>query len=715
MRGPGTSRGWRATAPLTRDDAWIIFTSGSTGTPKGVAVSHRSAAAFVDAEARMFLQDNPIGPGDRVLAGLSVAFDASCEEMWLAWRHGACLVPAPRSLVRSGMDLGPWLVSRDITVVSTVPTLASLWPAEALEAVRLLIFGGEACPPELAERLAAGPDSAGREVWNTYGPTEATVVACAARLDGKSPVSIGLPLPGWDLAVVGKDGSPVRIGEVGELVIGGVGLARYLDPEKDAEKYAAMPSLSAYGSWSRAYRSGDLVRLESDGLYFVGRADDQVKVGGRRIELGEVDTALVNLPGVSGGAAAVRKTASGTPLLVGYIVVAPGAERSFDLTAARARLSDALPAALVPRLVVVDELPTRTSGKVDRDALPWPVGTAADDASPDLGGTLGWLAGLWRDVLAAPVDGPEADFFALGGGSLSAAQLIAALRQRYPQVTVAELYDHPRLGSLAGYLDELDPPPAVEIREVKPVSRLTQAVQVALTLPLATLTGMQWVVWLAIANNIAAVAGAGAVGAADRLVVDRRRFPGVRHPAGPDGHRGVRGTLSWSGRWRRAATAAAVRCICGCGWPSGSAEASGAENMAGAPWLVYYARALGNRVGNGVDLHSAPPVTGMLTLGHRCSDRARGRPDRSLDRRRPVPRRPHHGRQRRHRRRQDSAASRCGGRQERRRGTRIRRRREGQEPAVLERVARGEVRQGQPSVAGPPAGRAHRSGSRCTA
>ena len=205
-RGPGSSRGWRATAPLGRDDAWIIFTSGSTGTPKGVAVTHRNAAAFVDAEARMFLQDNPIGPGDRVLAGLSVAFDASCEEMWLAWRYGACLVPAPRALVRSGMDLGPWLVARDITVVSTVPTLASLWPAEALEAVRLLIFGGEACPPELAERLAVE----GREVWNTYGPTEATVVACAARLDGAAPVSIGLPLPGWDLAVVDADGQPVR-------------------------------------------------------------------------------------------------------------------------------------------------------------------------------------------------------------------------------------------------------------------------------------------------------------------------------------------------------------------------------------------------------------------------------------------------------------------------------------------------------------------------
>uniref|UniRef100_UPI003513590B Pls/PosA family non-ribosomal peptide synthetase n=1 Tax=Mycolicibacterium hippocampi TaxID=659824 RepID=UPI003513590B len=610
VRGRGASRGWRAAAPLSRDDAWIIFTSGSTGTPKGVAVTHRSAAAFVDAEARMFLQDNPIGPGDRVLAGLSVAFDASCEEMWLAWRHGACLVPAPRSLVRSGMDLGPWLVSRDITVVSTVPTLAALWPAEALEAVRLLIFGGEACPPERAERLAVD----GREVWNTYGPTEATVVACAARLDGAGAVSIGLPLPGWDMAVVGKDGSPVELGEVGELVIGGVGLARYLDPDKDAEKYAAMPTLA----WSRAYRSGDLVRLESDGLYFVGRADDQVKVGGRRIELGEVETALMHLPGVSGAAAAVRKTASGTPLLVGYLVVAPGAEQAFDVVEARARLSGSLPAALVPRLVVVAELPTRTSGKVDRDALPWPVGSAGDDDAPELGGTLGWLAGLWRDVLAAPVAGPEADFFALGGGSLSAAQLIAALRQRYPQVTVAELYDHPRLGSLAGYLDDLDPPPAVVTRDVKPVSRLTQAVQMAASVPLATLAGMQWVVWLALANNIAAALS---------LVPWARPVDWWWILAGfvlfitPLGRMGIAvfgarvliGDLA-PGTYRRGGSVHLRVWLA-----ERLAEASGAENMAGAPWLVYYARALGNSVGNGVDLHSAPPVTGMLTLGHRCS------------------------------------------------------------------------------------------------
>jgi non-ribosomal peptide synthetase component F len=250
-------------SPEPDDDCWVIFTSGSTGTPKGVAVTHRSAAAFVDAEAALFCQSEPLGPGDRVLAGLSVAFDASCEEMWLAWRSGACLVPAPRALVKSGMDLGPWLSSRQITVVSTVPTLAALWPAESLDNVRLLIFGGEACPPELGRRLSDDD----REVWNTYGPTEATVVACAAMLDGTDPVRIGLPLDGWALAVVDADGVPVAEGETGELIIGGVGLARYLDPAKDAEKFAPCPLSAGSG------RTGpeDLVVNDSRGLIFGGR------------------------------------------------------------------------------------------------------------------------------------------------------------------------------------------------------------------------------------------------------------------------------------------------------------------------------------------------------------------------------------------------------------------------------------------------------------
>ncbi|MBL1077275.1 amino acid adenylation domain-containing protein [Nocardia sp. 2] len=603
--GPAAAR------PATADDAWIIFTSGSTGTPKGVAVTHRNAAAFVDAEARLFLQRDPIGPGDRVLAGLSVAFDASCEEMWLAWRNGACLVPAPRALVRTGADLGPWLVRREISVVSTVPTLAATWPAEALDSVRLLIFGGEAVPPELAERLAGGADSE-REVWNTYGPTEATVVACAALLHGSFPVRIGLPLDGWDLTVIDAAGNPVGEGESGELVIGGVGLARYLDPAKDAEKYAPLPSVG----WERAYRSGDLVRNDSAGLVFLGRADDQIKLGGRRIELGEIDNALQHLPGVTGAAAAIRSTKAGNKILVGYLT---GPDADYDLAKARAILGEELPAPLVPRLAVVAELPTRTSGKVDRDALPWPLPKAgAAEAEAGLTATEQWVAGLWDSILGAEVNDPKADFFDLGGGSLAAAQLVTALRERNPRITVADLYDHPRLGALAEMIDASAPTVAVRERVVQPVPRSAQLFQVLATIPLTTLTGLQWLTWLAIVGNIAAWSGS---------------LPWLPH-------------LSWW--WALIAFLLFISppgrmalCIIGSrvllrgveagSYPRGGlvhlrlwtavrlSEASGAENLSGAPWMVPFARALGARIGKGVDLHTLPPVTGMLVLGDGCS------------------------------------------------------------------------------------------------
>ncbi|GAB3937159.1 non-ribosomal peptide synthetase [Kribbella albertanoniae] len=602
----------RSDGPEPTDDAWIIFTSGSTGVPKGVAVSHRSAAAFVDAEARMFLQQEPIGPDDRVLAGLSVAFDASCEEMWLAWRYGACLVPAPRSLVRSGMDLGPWLVAQGITIVSTVPTLAALWPADALDQVRLLIFGGEACPPELAERLAVD----GREVWNTYGPTEATVVACGAQLTGEGPVRIGLPLDGWDLAVVDAEGNEVAEGGIGELIIGGVGLARYLDPAKDAEKFAPMPTLG----WERAYRSGDLVKNEAAGLLFQGRADEQIKLGGRRIELGEVDAALQALPGVSGAAAAVRASAAGNQLLVGYVV--PDDPEAFDQSAATERLREALPAALVPLLAVVDTLPTRTSGKVDRNALPWPLpGMDSDGPAAELDGTAGWLAERWTKVLGAKVTGTDNDFFMHGGGSLAAAQLVSALRERYPEVTVADIYEYPRLGALADRLDDSTQVLAepVELREIRPTPPGTQLLQTALTLVLQTVVGVRWLVYLFTLNNLldqfagplpwirtvswwwilagwlllitpAGRMGIAVVGA--RLLL-RGLKPGT-YPRGGNVH-----VRLWAAE--------------------NLADAAGAANLAGAPWIAYYARALGAKVGRGVDLHTLPPVTGMLTMGRGAS------------------------------------------------------------------------------------------------
>jgi non-ribosomal peptide synthetase-like protein len=605
---PVTDPAASAVPPTLEDDAWIIFTSGSTGVPKGVAVTHRSAAAFVDAEARMFLRAAPIGPGDRVLAGLSVAFDASCEEMWLAWGHGACLVPAPRSLVRTGVDLGPWLIAHTITVVSTVPTLAALWPDDALEQVRLVIFGGEACPPELAARIA----SRGREVWNTYGPTEATVVACGALLDGSTPIRIGLPLDGWDLAVVDGAGQRVAPGAVGELVIGGVGLGRYLDPAKDAEKYAPFPELG----WARAYRSGDLVRYDPEGLVFQGRADDQVKLGGRRIELGEIDAALQALDDVAGGAAVVQRTPAGNQVLVGY--VAPVAGASVDVDAANARLREELPAALVPLLAVVDSLPTRTSGKVDRAALPWPLpgaapGSAGAAVLPD---TVAWIAERWAAILGVPVTSVDDDFFAHGGGSLTAAQLVSAIRERFPTTTVADVYDHPRIGALADALDDSGPVVSIP-RAVRPVPPVTGVVMTLLGLPVQVLRGLRVLSWTAL---VAAVLHATTLPSvpvlpwpvlvlalllfvtpvgkmAVTVALARLLLVGVLpgdHPRGGSVH--VRVWLA-----------------------ERIAEAVDGPSTAGAPWISYYARALGARIGADVDLHTLPPVTGMLTVGKRAS------------------------------------------------------------------------------------------------
>ena len=607
---PAGRSGGRVGAPTPDDDAWVIFTSGSTGTPKGVAVSHRSAAAFVDAEARLFLQAEPIGPADRVLAGLSVAFDASCEEMWLAWRNGACLVPAPRALVRTGVDLGPWLIARGITVVSTVPTLAALWPADSLENVRLLIFGGEACPPELAQRLAVHD----REVWNTYGPTEATVVACAARLGGDGPVRIGLPLDGWDLAVVDGAGVPVEEGSTGELIIGGVGLARYLDPAKDAEKYAPMPTLG----WDRAYRSGDLVKLEAAGLIFAGRADDQVKLGGRRIELGEVDAALQALPGISGAAAAVQTTPSGNQLLVGYLVPAAGEP---DLAELRGLLADTLPAALVPLLTVTDALPTKTSGMVDRNALPWPLTGVGDPAASggaaDLDPRARWIADQWAAVLGTEPENEDADFFLHGGGSLAAARLVSLIRTRYPVITVADIYAHPRLGALAAFAagtGDGDEQPAAEIRTVRGTARRAQVFQTLMGIPLQFLAGMRWLTYAMIATNT--LSGLGVLTAAP--------------------------TLSWwwvAASWlvfvspfgRMTISVLAARVLLGRVKPgvyprSGKvhlrlwlaeqiSDSVGAVSLASAPWVPVYARALGATIGPDVALHSVPPVTGLLTLG----------------------------------------------------------------------------------------------------
>jgi non-ribosomal peptide synthetase-like protein len=587
---PGGGAAVRAAGP--DDDAWVIFTSGSTGAPKAVAVSHRSAAAFVDAEAELF----DIGPEDRVLAGLSVAFDASCEEMWLAWRHGATLVPAPRALVRAGAELGPWLVERGITVVSTVPTLAAMWDEADLEGVRLLILGGEACPERLAWRLAAR-----REVWNTYGPTEATVVSTAAPIRAGEPITIGWPLAGWDVAVLDEAGHVAPVGEAGELVIGGVGLGRYLDPGLDQERFGPVPSLG----WERAYRTGDIVRSTVDGIEFVGRRDDQVKVGGRRIELGEIDARLTAVPGVRAAAAAVRESAAGNKLLVGYVVA------DVEPAQVRAAVARSLPQGMVPVIVGLDELPRGISGKVDRKALPWPPPAAVARSAEFASGSIAaWLAERWAEQLGPLPIGPESDFFDLGGTSLAAAKLVSALRARFPSIAVADVYTYRRLGELAARLESVGG--GVERVAGAPVRgwRRWSAVQLA---GLATLIGLgapQWLLAIFAVNQLEGghlgpeigwgwlIAGwlvfGTATGGAVIVLLARRLLLGRLHP----------------GRYPRRGWLA-----CRIWFLERLAESYRSESLAGTPFAQRFARLCGHRVGRRARLGSLPPVTSLVSIG----------------------------------------------------------------------------------------------------
>lgn len=589
--------------PSLDDDAWIIFTSGSTGKPKGVAITHRSAAALVDAEQRMYLLDAPLGPQDRVMAGLSVAFDASCEEMWLAWRTGATLVAAHRDTVRSGDVLGRWLVEKRITAISTVPTLAAFWSNEDLARIRLLIFGGEALPYDLIERL----HTPGREIWNTYGPTEATVIASGHLVSPTPPVRIGRPVPGWQLVVVNDKEELVEWGETGQLIIGGVGLGRYLDKEKDRQVYAPLPAMN----WERAYRTGDLVKAEREGLVFAGRADDQIKFAGRRLELGEIDDKLTACTNVRIGAAQKHKTQAGSDVLVGYLVAEENT--TIDLKQCRTELAATMPGGIVPVLCVLDEMPTKTSGKVDRKALPWPLPAGAGEDDSQVPAHLQSLAKAWTDQLGPIGLEPDSNFFDLGGSSVAVAKLAAELRKTYPTADIAELYKNPTLASMGTYLASLAS--SVTAREMPgPLPFAGRVFQGAWILGMNAYTGVRYtvsaliVVWALAAFGDAAwvpnlpflpllVAwfftyapfGKMLVTAAVTRALNFNLKPGVYQRGGPEHLR------IW----------AAERFF----------NYQNHNSINGTPFAPVLYRMLGNKVGKNTALNSSLSVTGLTTVG----------------------------------------------------------------------------------------------------
>ncbi len=431
------------------DPAYLIYTSGSTGVPKGIVVTNRNICHYLRAANALYA----IGPDDVVFQGASVAFDLSMEEIWIPYLVGASLFVATREILGEADALPDVLNDAGVTVLDTVPTLLGLLSRD-VPSLRLIILGGEACPPSLGARWCRP----GRTIYNSYGPTEATVVATAALVEPGEPVTIGGPIPNYTCYVVDEALNLLGRGQEGELLIGGPGIARgYLKRDAlTAEKFIPNP-FGTDGLDPVLYRSGDAVALDPEGnILFRGRIDDQVKLRGFRIELGEIEARIAGLDGVQGAAVVLRHD-DGLDQLVAFLVARDGAAP--DAAALRARLRDALPPYMVPsRFEAVEALPRMPSGKVDRNALKR-VALAArtaeaqeDPRTP----TEAALLDAARAVLPAGAIPFDADFFTdLGGHSLLAARFVSVVR-RTPAlagITLQDMYRARSLRTIAALVD----------------------------------------------------------------------------------------------------------------------------------------------------------------------------------------------------------------------------------------------------------------------
>ena len=437
--------------------AYVIYTSGSTGKPKGIVISQRSICHFLRSENSVL----GVRASDKVYQGFSVAFDMSFEEIWIAYLVGATLWLPPKEITGDPESLPRMLAENQVTVLHAVPTLLSLFSSD-VPSLRLINLGGEMCPESVVERFSRP----GRQMFNTYGPSEASVSASLARLQPGQPVTIGTPLPNYGLLVIEanpESSSALKLlprGEVGELCITGVGLAGgYLGrPDLTAEKFLPNP-------WScgqhdqRLYRTGDLARIGEDGeVVCLGRADDQVKIRGFRVELGEIEALLAQQAGIGTNAVLLRKE-DGMDLLVAYIVAEGGIEP--DPSALRRELAAKLPPYMVPsRYEMLPAMPRLTSGKIDRKALKAmplsaaPAGSAEDSDLPETPAEEALFAALSTLFPGQPIL-RQADFFSdLGGHSFFAARLASALRAdpRFAHITVRDIYQQRRIGKIAEVL-----------------------------------------------------------------------------------------------------------------------------------------------------------------------------------------------------------------------------------------------------------------------
>ena len=426
--------------------AYIIYTSGSTGLPKGTMLRHDGLCNLATELKRVL----DVREGKRVLQFSALSFDASVWEIFMALANGGTLYLAEQEVLASAIDLAKLVVDKQITNVTLPPSMLKVLPDEELPDLGVMVAAGEACTPDLVERW-----SPGRDFYNAYGPTEATVCASMYLCSNNEnqPPPIGKPISNTKLFVLDTNMHPLPVGVPGELHIAGVNVARgYLGrPEMTAQIFVPNPFSITPGS--KLYKTGDLVRFREDGnIEFLGRIDEQVKLRGYRIELGEIEAVLQNHPSVRQNAVIVWDDGTGDRYMVAYIEPEDG--QAVDVGNVRKYLSEKLPGYMVPTTyMLLEAIPLLPNGKVDRKALQPPEGGRAQAETVYVAPRSpveSMLAELWVQVLSVERVGVFDNFFELGGHSLLATQVISRIRQVMKvEIPIRELFEKPTVAALA--------------------------------------------------------------------------------------------------------------------------------------------------------------------------------------------------------------------------------------------------------------------------